>query len=74
MLCRVNNDQPGVQKMHIEISPQQARRVQEALNRRAELLRLTTHRMPDDWSTEMQSVETIIAAVVARAVEAGRRE
>ena len=54
--------------MMIEIKQHNASRVREALARRAELLRMTTHEMPREWLDEMHNLETTIAAAVAHAV------
>lgn len=54
--------------MKIEIGQRSAGRVREALMRREQLLRMTTHEMPRGWLDEMANIETTIAAAVAHAV------
>jgi hypothetical protein len=54
--------------MKIEISQHSAGGVRDALARRGQLLRMTTHEMSTDWLHEMARPETTIAAAVAKAV------
>ena len=58
--------------MRIDINSHSEPRVREALARRAQLMRMETRDMPDNWLEEMRSVETTIAAAVAHAVRAQR--
>lgn len=58
--------------MKIEITPRSEPRVREALQRRSQLMRMSTREMPDDWLEQMRDVETTISAAVARAVMAQR--
>jgi hypothetical protein len=52
----------------IEITSRSEPRVREALQRRAQLMRMSTGEMPGDWLEQMRDVETTISAAVARAV------
>ncbi len=58
--------------MRIDIKERSESRVREALQRRAQLMRMSTQEMPGDWREQMRDVETTISAAVAHAVRAQR--
>jgi hypothetical protein len=60
--------------MHIEINEHNETRFLDALKRRAELLRRGTQDMRNDWSSELNHAEMIIASAVAYSWNTGGRQ